>query len=97
MPTVRSVYGQIGRVERFDVHFLYEGPGPRSGRDVRDDRKIVLGYRFKKAASDCTVAAWIERRFRTNFPGFEVEVLLGDGSVADHRMLLSTVRGTYTN
>lgn len=95
MPTVRSVQRQISRLEGFDVHFLYEGPGPRTGPDVRDDRDGLPSYPYRRAAPDSTITVWIERRFKSTFPGFDVAVLLGNGDVADHRTLLSTVRDTY--
>lgn len=95
MPTVSSVERKIRRIEGFEVRFLYEGPGPRSGRDVRDDRAGVPSYLYRRASPDCTVAAWIGRRFKSTFPGFEVEVLHSDGRVAAGRTLLSTVRAGY--
>lgn len=95
MATVKNVQRQIRRREGFEVHFLYEGPGPSSGRDVRDDRTGLPNYPHRRASADSTVASWIEGRFKRSFPGFEVEVLRSDGSVADHRTLLSTVRQSY--
>jgi hypothetical protein len=95
MPTVKNVQRQIRRREGFDVRFLHEGPGPTVGRDVRDDRDGIPGYSYARASPDCTVAVWIDRRFKASFPGFEVQVLWADGKVADHRTLLSSIRATY--
>ncbi len=95
MPTVKNVQRQIKRLEGFDVRFLYEGPGPTAGRDVRDDRSGLPGYPYYRASPDSTVADWIRRRFKTCFPGFDVEVLKGDGTVASGNTLLSTVRNSY--
>jgi hypothetical protein len=95
MPTVKNVQRQIQRLEGFEVRFLYEGPGPTAGRDVRDDRSGLPGYPYERASYDSTVADWVERRFKCTFPGFDVEVLKGDGSVAGGRTKLSTVRSTY--
>ena len=95
MPTVKNVQRQIQRCEGFAVRFLHEGPGPTTGRDVRDDRSGIPGYRYARRSPDCTVGVWIDRRFKATFPGFDVQVLRADGRPADHRMLLSSVRATY--
>lgn len=95
MPTVKNVQRQVFRREGFEIHFLYQGPGPTSGRDVRDDRTGLPSYPYLRASPDSTVADWIDRRFKATFPGFDVEVLKGDGSAADGRTKLSTVRSSY--
>lgn len=95
MPTVKNVQRQIRRRGRFDVRFLYEGPGPTAGRDVRDDRSGLPNYAYRRASADCTVAEWVERRFRTSFPGIDVQVLTGNRKVASGRMLISNVRDSY--
>jgi hypothetical protein len=95
MPTVSNVQRQIRRREGFEVRFLHEGPGPTTGKDVRDDRGGIPSYSYARASADCTVAVWIERRFKTSFPGFDVQVLNADGRAVDHRTRLATVRATY--
>lgn len=95
MASVKNVQRQTWRREGFEVRILYEGPGPSSGRDIRDDRTGLPNYPYRRASADSTVASWIDGRFKRTFPGFEVEVLRGDRSVADHRTLLSTVRRSY--
>ncbi len=95
MPTVKNVQRQIKRLEGFDVRFLYEGPGPRVGRDVRDDRAGLPSYPYERRAQNSTVAVWIERRFKPSFPGFEVEVLDASGKAVNTRTHLQTVRTTY--
>ncbi len=97
MTTIKNVQRQIRRVEGFDVHFVYEGPGPRSGKDVRDDRTGLPGYHYQRAAADkLTVGAWIDNRFKATFPGFDVIVLDGDGERVNTRAKLATVRSTYS-
>jgi len=95
MTTVKNVQRQIGRRERFEVRFLYEGPGPTAGRDVRDDRAGLPNYPYRRASLDCTVAEWVDRRFRVSYPGFDFQVVMGYGKVANGRMLLSNVRSSY--
>ena len=96
MATVRNVQRHIRRVEGFDVHFVYESPGPTSGRDVRDDRSGIPTYPYVRAAADkLTVAAWVDTRFKATFPGFDVVVLDATGHAVNTRAKLSTVRATY--
>lgn len=77
------------------MEFLYEGPGPLAGKNVRDDRQGIPGYPYQRASADCTVAVWISRRFKSSFPGFDVAVLDGRGRRVSGHMKLSTVRNTY--
>jgi len=97
VPTVKNVQRHIRRVEGFDVHLVYEGPGPTSGRDVRDDRTGIPTYPYVRAAADkLTVGAWIERRFKATFPGFDAVVLDASGHVVNSRTKLATVRRSYS-
>jgi hypothetical protein len=96
MATVRNVQRHIRRVEGVDVHFVDEGPGPTSGRDIRDDRSGVPTYPYVRAAADkLTVGAWVATRFKVMFPGFDVVVLDGTGHAVNTRTKLSTVRASY--
>ena len=77
---------QIRAVEGFDVTFL-----PLEGAPKRVDE-----YPYPRAArGDWTVSMWRDRRFRSTYRGFVVEVLWPDGSPVSGRSLLSTVRLTY--
>lgn len=96
MAKVSSVQRQIRKVEGFDAHFVYEGPGPTAGKDVRDDRTGMPSYPYERAAADkLTVGHWIETRFKATFPGFDVVVLDGHGGHVNTRTKLETVRATY--
>jgi hypothetical protein len=82
----RTVEVQTRAVEGFDVTFL-----PLEGAPKR-----VEDYPFPRPArGDWTVSMWRDRRFRSPYPGFVVEVLWPDGSPVSGRSLLSTVRLTY--
>jgi hypothetical protein len=92
VPLLRSVEKQIERVEGFRVAFLHH-----DRRDVRGDMHDVASYEFaRKLSDDRTVAEWIAIRFRERYRGFEVSVLLADGSRAHGNTLLSTVRASYS-
>ena len=92
MPTIKSIERKIERVERFAVKILYP-----NGRDIRGDQaEFQHTYNYERAASDeITVSQWKETRFRNEFQGFKVDVLLGNGRVANGNTKLANVRDSY--
>jgi hypothetical protein len=93
VPTIRRVETQIANQEGFDVIFKTQ-----DGRDIRGDKDGIPGYygRYELAASHAkTVEAWKGTRFRPHYPGYDVDVLYGDGTVANGNALLRTVRDSY--
>lgn len=91
MATVRAVERRIRQIEGFDVRIRH-----LDGRDVRGDRQDMPPYRYERAMKNrANITTWIEGRFRPNYAGFNVEVLMGDGRRAHGRNHLATVRDTY--
>jgi hypothetical protein len=91
MSTIANVERKIRRVEGFDVRILH-----LRGADVRGDRTGLPQYPFRHAAdSHFTVERWKQTRFRSSFPGFEVEVLDRRGRSMQGNTKLSTVRSSY--
>ena len=91
MAKVINVEKRIWDLEGFAVQFLHLG-----GRDVRSDRTGLPQYPSKiPAADDMTVQHWKEIRFHRVYPGFEVEVLDGEGHNAHGNMKLETLRNSY--
>ena len=92
MPKVKRVEKQIWDLEGFAVTIRYE-----DGRDVRGDRKGLPSYSHleRAAKNSMTVAQWKDQRFRDRYPGFDVDVLDGDGEAAHGGTLLGTVRDSY--
>jgi hypothetical protein len=82
---------KIARIEGFRVRVLSEN------RNVRSDREGMPPWPYENAARDSwTVAKWKQERFVSLYPGFEVDVLDGDGNIVEHgRTLLETVRESY--
>ncbi|HKE36383.1 MAG TPA: hypothetical protein VKB39_03075 [Candidatus Baltobacteraceae bacterium] len=82
---------KIARVEGFRVRVMWDS------RNVRSDREGMPAWPYENAARDSwTVAKWRQERFVNLYPGFDVEVLDGDGNVIEHgRMLLETLRESY--
>ena len=92
MPTIKRVENQIANLEGFDVVFT------QFDRDIRGDKDGLPGFarHYDKASSgERTVEAWKAGRFRPHYPGYDVDVLYGDGTVANGNALLRTVRDSY--
>lgn len=92
MPTIQSIERKIERVERFAVKILYP-----DGRNIRSDQSdFQHTYNYERAANaDITVSQWKESRFQNAYPGFRVEVLLGNGQPANGNTKLANVRASY--
>lgn len=96
MSTVKFTEGKIAAIEGFAIRFRHAGPGTGRLRDVRGDKYIKAVFDFtRKAKANQTVAAWIEKRFETKFPGYIAEVLDANGKKVHGGTLLSTVRQSY--
>jgi len=92
MPKVKSVEKKIWDIEGFNVAFL------QGDRDVRGDRQGLPQYPYVNGArNDWTVSQWKERRFDSNYPGFEVAVFDGDGNQVHGGTKLGTLRDTYSD
>ena len=92
MPRIDYIEGKIYEVEGFDVTIRR-----LDGSDVYSNLVMPVSYRYARAAQDSwTVSEWKEKRFKKTFPGFDVDVLMGDGTtVANGNMKLSNVRDSY--
>ena len=91
MATVGAVERRINLVEGFPVTIRH-----LDGRNVRDDRTRMPQYPFRRAAADgSNVAAWKAGRFQRTYPGFDVDVLGGDGRRVHGATLLGTLRREF--
>jgi hypothetical protein len=92
MAKVKNVEKRIWDIEGFAVTIKF------NGRDVRGDYAGMPQYPAyeRMAKNDFTVAAWKENRFYPAFPGYEVDVLDGDGHVCQGNTKLGTVRDSYS-
>jgi hypothetical protein len=92
MMKVGTLEMKIGRVEGFQVRVHYP-----DSRNVRSDREGMPSWPYERAARDSlSVARWKRDRFISLYPGFDVEVLDGDGQIIEHgQTLLETVRESY--
>ena len=91
MSKVKNVEKRMWDVEGFAVRILH-----LDGTDVRGDRMGLPQYSYQRAAeNDITVETWKATRFRPSYPGFEVDVVDGDGNSVQGNTKLRTVRETY--
>jgi len=87
---LKNVEKKIWETEGFDVRFTYKG------KDVRGDKQGIPQWAGKNhSRNDMTVARWKEK-FKQQYPGYDVEVLDGNGDVVQGRTQLSTLRDTYS-
>ena len=92
MPTVENVENKIAKIETFEVRIKRES----DGRDVRGDRDNLPTFKRQRAMKGfTTVAHWRRVRFDSMYPGFDVDVLYADGTIAAGQTRLTTVRDTY--
>lgn len=91
MATVKTVERKIRKVDGFDVVIRH-----RDGSDVRGDLRGLPTYPYKRALSeDATASSWIKGRFSKVYPGYQVDVIDGEGNPVKGNSKLKTVRGTY--
>ena len=91
MPSLGIVESRIRNVEGFRVAVYWH-----HGGDTRSDLQGFPVYPYSQAASgSTTVAAWKRTRFRSLYPGFDVEVLDRRGNSVSGNMKLATLRASY--
>jgi hypothetical protein len=82
---------RIANVEGFLVRIRH-----LHGADVRSDREGLPTWPYERAAKDTwSVADWKRERFAPRYPGFEVDVVDGDGEPVHGLTKLETVRDSY--
>lgn len=90
MPKVKNVEKRIYEIEGFDVVIRH-----LDGKDARGDMDLPTQYKAERMTRNSfSVSEW-KNKFKTQYPGFEVDVLKNSGNKASGQMKLSTVRDTY--
>lgn len=91
MVKVITAEKKIWDIEGFAVEFK-----KTDGTNVRSDKRNIPQYERKYAAKNSmTVSEWKQKRFNSQYPGFNVDVLDGDGNPVPGQTLLGTVRDSY--
>lgn len=90
MPKVKNVEKQIRKIEGFDVNFT------RDGKNVRGDKKGFNQWDGKKQSKNNMTACKFEQKFQKRYPGYDVEILDGNGDVVTRGQTnLGTIRDSY--
>lgn len=93
MTTAATRMREIAELEGFEVVIL-DG----SGQPLDPKTQGLPSYRqaFQRAASNnWTVSEWKEQRFKDVYLGYDVQVLMDDGTIARGNTTLRTVRESY--
>ena len=91
MTTLATRTREIGDIEDFDIQVIGEDGKPI---DPKTNGFPKFDY-DRKAKGDLTVSEWKENRFKKTYKKQDVQVLKGDGSIANGNVKLSTVRKSY--
>jgi hypothetical protein len=91
MPKVKSIEKRIWDIEGFCVANKF------ADRDVRSDCGKLPQYPAyeRMAKNDMTVAEWKQKRFFPAYPGYDVDIVDGDGYIVAGNTKLGTVRDSY--
>ena len=91
MPTTEKISAEIEKFEGFAVRIR---PASKVQTPKTNLRSYARNYE-RIARGSFSVADWRRRRFDAVYPGYDVEVLFGDGRPASARTLLLKVRASY--
>lgn len=92
MPMCRNVEKRIYEIEEFEVNIL-----TYDGKNLRSDASLPKQYEANRMTKNSfTVTDW-KIKFKTQFPGYDAEILDGAGNSVDGHTLLSTVRDSYSD
>jgi hypothetical protein len=92
MAKVKTVEKRIWDTEGFAVVIKW------GGKDVRSDFTGLPQYPGyeRMAKNDMTVTEWKEKRFLPAYPGYDVDILNGNGDVCQGNTKLGSVRDSYS-
>ena len=69
-----------------------------NGKDVHGNKKGMPQYSNERMAkNDMTVAQWKDNRFHATYPGYDVDVLDGNGELCQGNTKLGTARDSYSD
>lgn len=89
MPKVRYVEQSIYNIEGVTVRFI------KDGKDVRSDASLPVNYKASRATKNASNVTDLKNKLVKQFPGYDFNVLDGDGNVARGNTLLGNLRDTY--
>lgn len=89
MPLVKNAEKRICEIEGFEVTIRY------AGKDVRSDASLPTQYAGIRMTKNSASVNDFRQKFQCQYPGYDIDVLKGDGTKAPGQMKLETVRNTY--
>lgn len=89
MPRTDFVERTIFNIEGFNVNFI------NNGKNLRGEVQQPHNYNAMRATKNTYNVAQFIEKLKMQFPGYEFEVILGNGNRARGNMLLSSVRDSY--
>jgi len=89
MPRTDFVERTIFNIEGFNVNFI------STGKNLRGEVQQPHNYLASKATKNTYNVSQFIAKLKSQYPGYDFEVLLGNGERARGNMLLSTVRDSY--
>lgn len=89
MPRVDFIEKTIFNIEYFYVNIK------KDGRNVRSDAVLPINYVAERMTKNAMNVSSFREKFNKQFPGYDVDVLFPDGTVANGNTLLGTVRDRY--
>ena len=90
MPKLQFVEKRIFDIENFQVVFR-----DKDGKDIRSDLMLPKQYEAERMTRNSMSVSDFKAKVKKQFPGYELDVLNGDGIPARGQTKLSTVRDTY--
>lgn len=89
MPKLEIVEKRVFNVEGFQVVFK------DNGKDMRGDKMMPKQYEAERMTRNSFSVGEFKAKVEKQFPGYEIDVLNSDGTVARGQTKLATVRDTY--
>jgi hypothetical protein len=92
MPNIERLQAEIAEFEGFAVKIR---PAKDGASPTKSNLKSYANNFQRIARKSFSVEDWKRRRFRDTYPGYEVDVLLKNGTIAPTKAKISKIRNTY--
>jgi hypothetical protein len=91
MTTLATRTREVGDIEGFDIEVI-----DKNGKAVDLKKNGFPKFNYdRKAKGDMTISEWKANRFKKIYKGYDVNVLKGDGAIANGNLKVATVRKSY--
>ena len=91
MPKIRNIEKTISAIEEVTVNFLN-----KDGTNVRGDMRLETdNYKAMRKTKNSANVSFLTGKLKKQYPGYDFEILDGQGNKARGNTLLGNVRDTY--